>query len=180
MNPENATAEKLLSYIVEHLTMRERNLFSQLGVFRDGFNKELVCELTNPDANDDPAVRESIQTDLEAFASLNFLTCDGEQGYYRMQPIIQDFAWRRLGHAPEIWYRLGKVFTTSTSWYNNLANSGADGYLLSALVFDEHKTTIRDILQYLVDHPSAERDHLLLDFHDLISLFGNVTFCAKN
>jgi 3-dehydroquinate synthase len=179
MNPENAATEKLLDYIVEHLTMRERNLFSQLGVFRGVFNKELVCELTNPDANDDPAVREGIQTDLEAFASLNFLTCDGEPGYYRMQPIIQDFAWRRLDHASEIWYRLGKVFTTSTRWYKNLANSGADGYLLSALAFDEHKTTIRDILQYLVDHPSAERDHLLLDFHDLISLFGMSRFVPK-
>ena len=179
MDPENATVEKLLGYVVEHLTAKERNLFSQLGVFGDGFSKELVAEVTNLDANDDNAIRESIQTYLDIFTSLNFLTCDEEQSYYRMQPIIQDFAWKSLGDASEIWYILGKIFTTSTNWYNTLANSSADGYLLSLLVFDEHKTTIRNVLQYLRNHASAERDHIILDFYDLICLFGNTRFATE-
>ncbi len=179
INAENASVEKILGYIVDHLTNDERNLFSQLGILADGFSKELLVELTNLEADNEDAVRMNIQKHLDAFTSLHFLTYDEDQNYYRMQPIIQDFALRSLGNAQEIWYRLAKVFTTSTIWYNTLANRSADGYLLSVLVFDEHKTTIRDILQYLLDHPSAERGRVLLDFHDLVSLFGVTRFSPR-
>ena len=179
MNAANATAEKILGYIVDHLTNDERNLFSQLGILGDGFNKELLVELVNPDGDNEDAVRESIQKHLDAFTSLHFLTYDDGQSYYRMQPIIQDFARKSLGNAQEIWYRLAKIFTTATKWYKNLANSSVDGYLLSVLAFDEHKSIIRDILQYVLAHPSAERGRILLDFHDLVSLFGNSRFLPR-
>lgn len=174
--PEKSTVEKLLGYIVEHLSAKERNLFSQLGLFWDGFSKELVAELTSPDAND---VRESIQAYLNTFTSLNFLTYDEEQSYYRMQPIIQDFALKRLGTAEEVWFRLGQVFKTSINWYKSLADRGSDGYRLSIGVFDEHKTTIKSILQYLQNHPSVEGDQIILDFYPLIRLFGNTRFAPK-
>ena len=176
---EKSTFEMLLSYILEHLNTNEQNLFSQLGVFWNGFSKELVAELTDPDANDDNAGRESIQTYLDTFTSLNFLTYDEGQSYYRVPPIIQDFALKSLGNAQEVWYRLGMVFTTSINLYNSLANKGVDGYLLSVLMFDEHKTTIKNVLQYLLNHPSVERDQILSDFYELISLFGSTRFAPK-
>jgi shikimate kinase/3-dehydroquinate synthase len=174
-DPEESTVKLLLSIIVELLGTKERYLFSKLGLVGEGFNNELVTELINPETNDD----KNVQRSLNNLTSLRLLTYDEEQHYYRMQPIIQDFALKRLGDAREIWYRLGKVFTTSSNWYVSLANSSADGYLLSVLVFDEHKTTIRKILKYLLDHPSAEWDHIILDFHDLITLFGNLRFGPK-
>ncbi len=179
INAENAAVEKILGYIVDHLTSDERILFSQLGVLEDGFSKELLIELANPDTDNEDAVRENIQTHLDAFTSLHFLTYDEDQDYYRMQPIIQDFALKGLGDAPEVWYRLGEIYTSSTNWYNSLANKSADGYLLSVLIFDEHKTTIRNIMKYLLNHPSVERDRIILDFYDLINLFGNTRFAPK-
>lgn len=169
--------EKLLGYVVEHLSIKERNLFLQLAVLGDGFSKELVVEPTDLNADDD---RESIQAYLDTFTSLNFLTYDEGQDYYRMQSVIQSFALKSLGVASEAWYTSGRLFPIPINYcYDSLAQSSADGYLLSVLVFDEHKTNIRNVLQYLLDHPSVERDRIILDFYDLISLFGSNRFAPK-
>jgi shikimate kinase/3-dehydroquinate synthase len=170
------SVEKLLDYIVEHLSGKERSFLSQLAVVGEGFHKELVLELMNLENSGD---HEPVQAYLDIFTSLNFLRYDQEQGYYRMQPTIQDFALKSLGDAAKGWSQLGKMFTTSTNWYNSLANSGADEYLLSVLVFDEHKTTIRNVLEYLRNHSSVERDQIFLDFYDLICLFGGTRFAKK-
>ncbi len=175
-HPENITTEKLLSYVFDHLTLREQKLFSQLGVFTDGFNKELVIELTTPHAD---GIHENTQTYLKTFTSLFLLNHDEKQSYYRVHPIMQNFALARLEDAAKIWHALGTIFTTSTNWHDTLVNSSADGYLLGALIFDEHKTTIKNILQYLLKHPSTERDRILLNFYDLLSLFGNTRFAPK-
>lgn len=172
----NVTTNQILGYIFEHLNPRERKLFSQLSVFTEGFSRELIIELTAQDTN---GIHENIQTYLNTFASLFLLNHDEEQSYYRINSIIQDFAFENLEDESKIWHRLGRIFTTSTNWRDILANSSADGYLLGALVFDEHKATIKDVLKYLLDHPSTERDRTLLDFYDLISLFGNTRFVPK-
>jgi len=174
--PEKGAVERLIGYIVQHLSAKERSLLSQLAAVGEGFNKELLLELMNLESDDE---HEGIQTDLDPLTSMNFLNYDEEQSYYRMQSTIQDFALKSFGDATEAWSQLGKMFTTSTNWYNSLANSSADGYLLSVLVFDEHKTTIKNVLQYLRNHPGADRDQIILDFFDLIGLFGNTRFAAK-
>jgi shikimate kinase / 3-dehydroquinate synthase len=175
-HPENISTEKLLNYVFDRLTPREQTLFSQLSVFPEGFGKELVTELTASDTHD---IHESIQTSLNIFTLLFLLNHDEKQGYYLIHPIMQDFALARLEGASKTWHGLGRIFTTSTDWHDTLVNASADRYLLSALVFDEHKAIIKDVLQYLLNHPSTERDRILLDFYDLISLFGNTRFAPK-
>lgn len=165
--------EKILNHVFGHLTPNEKKLFSQLTICMDGFSEDLAVELT---ANDIP---EGIQTHLDTFISLFLLRYDEGHDYYRIHPIIQDFARRDITDATEAWHGLGKIFTASINWHDIHANNSADGYLLDILIFDEHKTIIKNILQYLLDHPSIKRDRILLDFYDLISLFGNTRIVPK-
>jgi hypothetical protein len=118
---EETSVERLLSYIVEHLSGKERNFLSQVAVVGEGFNKELVLELINLQNSGDA---ETIQTYLNTFTLMNFLSYDQGQGYYRMQTTVQDFVLKKLGPSSQVWYRLGKVFTTSADWYDALAKSG--------------------------------------------------------
>jgi 3-dehydroquinate synthase len=175
-DPQKAPLEKLLRYLFEQLSAKERSFLSMLAIVGEGFNKELVVGLINLETDGE---HEGIQAYLNLLTSLNFLHYDEEQSCYRMQSTIQDTALKSLGNAAEAWSQLGKMFTTSMNWYNSLANSSADGYLLSVLVFDEHKTIIKNVLQYLRNHPAADRDQILLDFFDLICMFENTRFAAK-
>jgi DNA-binding ferritin-like protein (Dps family) len=47
------------------------------------------------------------------------------------------------------------------------------------LLLDEYKSTIKRILQYLLNHSSAERDQILLEFHDLFFSSGKSRFATK-
>ena len=60
--------------------------------------------------------------------------------------------------------------------YNSLANRSADTFLLSLLILDEHKSTIKKILQYLQYHISPDGDQILLSFLDLIGSSGSSRF----
>lgn len=175
---EESTSTKLLNYIFEHLTAFEQKFFSELAILPDGFNAELVVELKNL-APGDNANCEAIEKYLDAFTQMGLLTYDEEKKYSRMQPVIQNYALKNLGDTAKVWLRLGKVYAASVSEYTTLAKRGVDGYILSSSVFDEHKKTIKNILQYLVTHPSLERDRVIVDFYDLISLFRNTRFAAR-
>src|SRR6266540_3093928 len=168
-NPDENLVEKLITFVVEHLNSKERSFLSQLAILDHGFNKELLVELMKPETEDD---EKHLQSYLDTFTVLRLLTYDGEHSYYRMQSTVQQFALNNLGEKLEARYKLARIFTTSTPWFSTLAYAGVDRYLLSVMVFDEHKATIRNVLEYLRNHPTAVGDRLLLDFFDLIYLFG--------
>ena len=171
---EAGITELLLDHIFEQLNPSARKLFSRLGLL-DGFDTELVAEIADIESKDNPG-RETVQAYLDTFTQLNLLAYDEEKKYYRMQPTIQRYALRGLNNAGEVWYRLGEAYTAFVDWTISLANKGADGYLLSLLLFDEHKTTIKKILQYLLRNSSGERDKIISGFYSLISLFGCIRF----
>ncbi len=173
---ENIT-EQLLDHIFEQLSPSERKLFSRLGIL-DGFTKAVIAEIANLESADN-ASNETIQAYLDTFTQLNLLDHDEEKNYYRIQPTIQNYASRDLRNSAKVWYRLGEAYTTSVDWYISLASKGADGYLLSLLLFDEHKTNIKKILQYLLHHSSGERDQIISGFYSLSNLFGRVRFAPK-
>jgi len=47
-------------------------------------------------------------------------------------------------------------------------------------MFDEYKATIKNTLKYLLNHPSVGRDEAILDFYDIINLFGNTRFAPRS
>lgn len=168
-NPDGALVEMVVAFGVEHLNSRERNFLSQLAILGHGFNKELVLELMRPETEDDENL---LKSQLDTFTELRFMTYDEEHNYYCMQSAVQQFALNSLEDTLAARYELGKILTTSTSWFSTLAYAGADRYLLSVMVFDEHKETIKSVLEYLRNHPTEVGDQLLLDFFDLIRLLG--------
>jgi 3-dehydroquinate synthase len=168
-NPHQNPVENLIPFVIEHLNSKERSFLSQLAIVGPGFNKELVVELTKRETEDD---EKHLQSYLDTFTVLRLLTYDEEHSYYRMQSTVQQFALKDLGETLEARQELARIFTTSTPWFSNLASAGVDRYLLSVMVFDEHKATIRNVLEYLRNHPTAVGDRLLLDFFELIYLFG--------
>lgn len=168
-NPDGNLVERLIAFVVEHLNSKERSFLSQLAILEHGFSKALLVELMNSGTEDD---EKNLQSYLNTFTELRFLTYDEEHNYYRMQSTVQQYALKNLEATLEARYELGKILTTSTPWFGTLAYAGADRYLLGVMVFDEHKETIKNVLEYLRNHPTAVGDKLLLDFLDLIRMFG--------
>jgi len=175
---ENST-EKILDYLFEQLTETERNLFTQLSIFPNGFNKEIIQETLLSELNSDTGY-ETIQEYLDSFTQLNLLTYEEENSYYYMQPTLQEVAAKNLGDAHEIWYRLGKLFADLGKFFNSLANQNADGYLLSLLMLDEYKATFKNVLQNLLKDSSNDRDQILLEFHEFVRSFERSRFALKS
>ena len=176
--PEETLTDKILAYIFKQFNVTERNLFSQLSIFSNGFHKELAEQTFNADKENDTDY-ETIEGYLDAFTQLNLLTYNEENQYYRIQPTVQRFVEKQFGHAPEVWYRLGKALAASIGWYNSFAQGSADEYLLSLLLLDEYKSTIKNVLGYLLNHASTERDQILLAFYDLIRFSGKSRFSPR-
>ena len=168
--------DKIVTFIVEHLNSGERSFLSQLAILGHGFSRELIRELKAPEINH---VEKHLRSDVETFVMLGILTYDEEHDFYRMQSVVQQIALRKLGETAEAQYELGKLFASFTSWFSALAHGGAERYLLSVMVFDEHKATIKNILRYLRNHPTAVGDQILLDFFDLIRLFAYSRFATN-
>ena len=161
--------------LFKRLTLAEQNIILQLSIFSSGFTRELAKELELIESND-IAGSITIQSYLDAFIQLNLLVYDQETDYYRLQPIIQNYARKLSENTPEIWCRLGRSFSDSMALYDSLANRSADTFLLSLLILDEHKSTIKKILQYLQYHISPDGDQILLSFLDLIGSSGSSRF----
>lgn len=168
-DPDENSIDEIVTYIVEHLNSEERTFLLQLAILGHGFSRELIRELKALEINH---VEKHLLSDVETFVILGILTYDEEHDFYRMQSVVQEIALMKLGETAEAPYELGKTFASFTSWFSTLAHEGADRYLLSVMVFDEHKATIKNILRYLRKHPTAVGDQTLLDFFDLIRLFG--------
>lgn len=175
---ENSRTEKILDCLLKQLTKTEQNLFAQLSIFPNGFNKEIIQETLLSDLDDESSF-ETIQEYLDAFTQLNLLTYEEENSSYYIHSTLQQFAAKNLGDTHEIWYRLGKVFADLGKFYKSLAIRNADGYLLSLLMLDEYKSTIKDVLQYLLKDSSNERDQILLEFHEFVRTFGRSRFALK-
>jgi len=169
----------LLNLIFDQFSATERNFFSQLGIFQDGFSEDLARELKDFILTEEYSSEKTIQTYLDIYTQLNLLIYDEANKYYRMHPIIQNYALENLGKSPEIWYRFGKAFTNSLDWLNTHGKKGADGYMLFISIFDDYKSTIKHTLQFLLKHKSVESDQLLLEFRDLICLSGRSRFASK-
>jgi shikimate kinase / 3-dehydroquinate synthase len=176
--PEISINEKILNYIFEQLTETERNLFAQLSIFSNGFNIELIQETILSGLNDDTGF-ETIQEYLDTFTQLNLLTYDEVNNYYNIQSTVQNYAAQKLGDAHEIWRRLGEAFADFGKFYYSFANKNADGFLLSLLMLDEYKATIKSILQHLLKDSSIERDQILLVFHEFVRSFERSRFALK-
>ena len=175
---ENDVTEKVLNYIFEKLTETERNLFSQLSIFSNGFNKEIIQETILPELNGDIGF-ETIQEYLDTFTQLNLLSYEEVNNYYNIQSTVQKYAAKKLGNTHETWYRLGKVLIDLGRFCNSLANRNADGFLLSLLMLDEYKATIKNVLRYLLKDTSNERDQILLKFHDFVRTFERSRYALK-
>ncbi len=175
-DPNKNPVDRLITFVVERLSSKERSFLSKLAMAGQGFSKELVVEFIKPETEDD---EKHLQSYLDTFTVLRLLTYDEEHSYYRMQSTVQQFALKNVDETLEALYELARIFTTSIPWFSTLAHAGADRYLLGVMVFDEHKETIRTVLQYLRNHPTAVGDQLLLDFFDLICLFGHSRFAIN-
>ena len=175
---EISITEKILNYIFEQFTKTERNLFAQLSIFSNGFNKEIIQETIQSELNGNTGY-EFIQEHLDTFTQLGLLTYEEKNSYFYMQPTLQEYAARNLRYAHEIWYRLGKAFIDLGKSFNSVANRNADGYLLSLLMLDEYKSTIKNVLQYLLKDFSNERDQILLEFHEFARSFERSRFALK-
>jgi len=175
---ENSSTEKILDYIFKQLTETERNLLAQLSIFSNGFNKEIIQETLLSELNDDTGY-ESIQEYLDTFTKISLLTYEEENSYYYIHPTLHEYAAKNLRDIREIWYRLGKVFVDLGKFNYSLANRNADGYLLSLLMLDEYKATIKNVLQYLLKDSSNERDQILFEFHEFLRSFERSRFAVK-
>ena len=71
---------------------------------------------------------------------------------------------------------LQKYIRDLVEWFTSLASRDADGFLLSILVFDEHKSNIRKIIKYVQDHSYKQLDEIKLELFNLVNLFGQCRF----
>jgi hypothetical protein len=167
--------EAILSYVIEHLALVEQNILRQLSILSGGFTTDFARELSLVGGNDeiDP---NAIQAYLNAFTQMNLLVFDPTLDYYYLQSSIQRYMQKKSESLPELWLKLGKAYSDSIDWLNSLANKSADTFMLSLLILDEHKATIKKILNYLQSHRSQDGDRILLGFLDLIRSSGNTRF----
>ena len=174
----NILTERIVSFLLERLTVNERDFFLRLSILSGGFDKALAREVYPAEPKEDVSL-EVVEAHLDTFARLNLLTYDQAIDYYYMSSAIQDYALKSLGNIPEAWNSLGKAFADSMEWYNSFASGGADEYLLGLLILDERKSAIKNILQYLLDQVSVERDRILLRFRDLLCSLGSSRFAPR-
>ncbi len=172
---EDLFSELFVSFIFEKIHSTQRQFIIQLGIIPDGFKENLVIELAQAisDGNDK---YETIKSYLDASVRMNFASYDNARKYYRMQSTIQNYALKISGNAFSAWYSFSKIYADLVEWFTSLASRDADGFLLSILVFDEHKSNIRKIIKYLQDHSYKQLDEIKLELFKLVNLFGQCRF----
>ncbi|HEY9151481.1 MAG TPA: hypothetical protein VIN60_01245, partial [Anaerolineales bacterium] len=174
----NNHTEAIVSLLLNRLTADERDFFLRLSILSSGFDAALAKEVYFSASQEDVGL-DDIQAHLNHFTELNLLTYNQEIDYYCMPTAIENYALKSLGTVPEVWDRLGKAFADSMEWHNSFANRGADEYFLSLSILDERKSTVKNILQYLLGQVAVDRDRILLKFHGLVRSSGKSRFAPR-
>jgi 3-dehydroquinate synthase len=172
---EDIIPEQLAGYIFDNIQPAAKQIFLRLGIIPDGFNPELFVEITKL-ISDDSHANGSFKPQLDALVRMNILTYDEAEKYYRMHPLIQKMASKNPENGTEAWFGFAKIYADLVKEFISLANRNSDGFLLSLLLFDEHKANIKRIINYLLDHSSGSPDGSELALLNLVDLFGRCRF----
>jgi len=167
--------EQIASYIFERISPREKQFLLQLGIIPDGFKAELVGEITKliADGKDED---KTIKLYLDTFVRMNFLAYDDTRQYYRMHSFIQNLALKNLEDSSAAWFGFANIYANLVEEFISLASKNADGFLLSLLLFDEHKSNIKKIIQHLREHSAESLDYIKLELFNLVNSFGRCRF----
>jgi 3-dehydroquinate synthase len=151
--------------------------FCQLGVFLDGFDQAAAAALADTDGRE----RNEIKHHLDTLCRLNLLAFDEATEFYRMHSSVRNFALEHLIDSPETRLRLAHLCANTAEYCATLARHGADGVLLSLLIFDDNKFYIRQAWAWLQqqEHKTLVLDASILRFYKIMEVFGRLRFCPE-
>jgi 3-dehydroquinate synthase len=172
---EPLITEQFVSHIFEQIQPTEKELFLELGIIPDGFKAEQAVEITKRISDGEDELK-TIQSYLDAFVRMNLLAYDGARKYYRMHSLVQNYALKSIENESAAWLGFAEANAGLVEEFMSLARRNADGFLLSLLLFDEYKSNIKKIIQYLRGHSSVSLDSLKLGLFGLVNLYGRCRF----
>jgi len=172
-----ALFEAFIRQIYERLDPFPQQIFSQLGVFSDGFVQTAATALADTDAS----AHADINHHLATLSQLNLLAFDEAKYFYRMHTSVRDFALEHLVDSSETRLRLIQHYANTAEDCAAVAHRGSDGVLLSLLVFDDHKIYIKQAWAWLQqqEQKSPVIDALILRFYKITEAFGRLRFFPK-
>jgi predicted ATPase len=169
-----ALFEVFIGQVYGRLDPYSQQAFCQLGVFLDGFNQTAAAAL----ANIDGIAHEDINHHLDTLSQLNLLAFDEPTKSYRMHASVRAFALEHLSDSSEVRLRLAQHYANIAEGCAALAHRGSDGVLLSVLVFDDHKLTIKQAWAWLQEQEQESPiiDALILRFYQITEALGRLRF----